>query len=323
MDGREPSITGLHARRQALAPYQHRHASYNQGQFIEETIRSILLQGYPNLEYIIIDGGSTDQSVEIIRKYEPWVSHWVSERDGGQAHAINKGLARCTGDIFNWINSDDLLLQGALASIATQMDDHDIVVGNNVNFGEGVAPTRIEPRGYSLAECFAVPPASVIYQQQCTWLRTSQVVEAGGCNESLHYIFDLELLLRILLKHNRVKYLKQELAMYRMHTDSKTVSMSLRFLHDHVVVNELFLTMPEFINYRTGLVQAQRRAKWSLFLGKVEAFECPSIIKLFLILFASFVDIPYRWSRGSGTLHAIAQNYLELKKFLATTTMRS
>jgi glycosyltransferase involved in cell wall biosynthesis len=89
--------------------------SYNQGQFIEETIRSVLLQGYPNLEYIIIDGGSSDESVEIIRKYEPWLAYWVSEKDRGQSHAINKGLRRSSGEVFNWLNSDDLLAPGALA----------------------------------------------------------------------------------------------------------------------------------------------------------------------------------------------------------------
>lgn len=84
--------------------------SFNQGQYIEETIRSILLQGYPNLEYIVIDGGSTDGAVDVIRKYEKWLTYWVSEPDKGQADAINKGLERCTGEIFNWINSDDILL---------------------------------------------------------------------------------------------------------------------------------------------------------------------------------------------------------------------
>ena len=86
--------------------------NYNYGHFIEETIRSILLQGYPNLEYIIIDGASTDNSIEIIKKYEKWVSYWVSEKDTGQSNAINKGLERCTGEFFNWINSDDSPIQG-------------------------------------------------------------------------------------------------------------------------------------------------------------------------------------------------------------------
>src|SRR5688572_32698700 len=77
--------------------------SYNQGQFIEATIRSVLLQGYPNLEYLIMDGGSTDDSVSIVRKYEPWLSYWVSERDKGQSDAINKGLDRSTGAMLNWL----------------------------------------------------------------------------------------------------------------------------------------------------------------------------------------------------------------------------
>ena len=92
--------------------------SYNQGQFIEETIRSALLQGYPHLEYIIIDGGSTDDSVGVIKKYQPWLAYWVSEEDRGQSHAINKGFERATGGIMNWINSDDFLAVDALREVA-------------------------------------------------------------------------------------------------------------------------------------------------------------------------------------------------------------
>ncbi|GAI34604.1 unnamed protein product, partial [marine sediment metagenome] len=97
--------------------------SYNQGQFIEETIRSVLLQGYANLEYIIMDGGSTDDSVEIIRKYEPWLTYWVSEPDRGQAHAIDKGFARSTGEILAWLNSDDTYLPGAIAKSVRLLND--------------------------------------------------------------------------------------------------------------------------------------------------------------------------------------------------------
>ena len=92
--------------------------SYNQGQFIEETIRSVLLQGYPNLEYIIIDGGSTDNSVEIIKKYDQFLSYWVSEPDNGQSSAINRGMNRASGVWFNWLNSDDILLPNAMFTLA-------------------------------------------------------------------------------------------------------------------------------------------------------------------------------------------------------------
>jgi len=91
--------------------------SYNQGQFIEETIRSVLLQGYPNLEYVVIDGGSTDESVAIIKKYSPWLTYWCSEKDRGQAHAINKGLERVSGQIGAYLNSDDCYLPNTLAHV--------------------------------------------------------------------------------------------------------------------------------------------------------------------------------------------------------------
>src|SRR5262249_22787460 len=88
--------------------------SFNQGQFIEETIRSVLLQGYPDLEYFVLDGGSTDDSVAIIKKYSPWISFWASEVDGGQSAAINRGLRMGSGWYATWINSDDMLCKNAL-----------------------------------------------------------------------------------------------------------------------------------------------------------------------------------------------------------------
>ena len=98
--------------------------SFNQGQFIEETIRSVLLQGYSNLEYIIIDGGSTDDTLEIIEKYSDFITYWISEPDEGQSHAINKGLAKATGEVFNWLNSDDYYLPNALLSLGQYFADH-------------------------------------------------------------------------------------------------------------------------------------------------------------------------------------------------------
>jgi len=98
--------------------------SYNQGEFIEETIRSVLLQGYPNLEYIVIDGESIDNSVEIINKYSPWIAHWVSEQDRGQSDAINKGFAVSSGQICAYLNSDDLFLPEAFKCFAQARKKH-------------------------------------------------------------------------------------------------------------------------------------------------------------------------------------------------------
>ena len=107
--------------------------SYNQAEFLEKTILSILNQNCPNLEYIIIDGGSTDGSVEIIKKYEKYLAYWISEKDNGQAHAIKKGFEKSTGQILAWLNSDDTYLPGALFKIARVFQnnpDADLVFGN-------------------------------------------------------------------------------------------------------------------------------------------------------------------------------------------------
>ena len=174
--------------------------SYNQGQFIEATIRSVLLQSYPNLEYIIMDGGSQDGTVDIIRRYEPWLTYWISEPDRGQSHAINKGLERGTGEIFTWLNSDDLLLPGALWRIAEAYRAHPDSIAwvgacHLIN-ADGRIIKTVVPKGLERDNLANWYHGGFFYQPSCFFsARTYQAI--GGIDESLQYAMDLDLWLRL------------------------------------------------------------------------------------------------------------------------------
>ena len=219
--------------------------SFNQGAYLEETIRSILLQGYPDLEYIIIDGGSTDNSVAIIKKYKRWLTHWVSERDHGQADAINKGLASCTGEIFNWINSDDYLLAGALGKIATAFHEADAVAGVVVNFNEEgfqkpLVPLKLEAEKLVLAD----PTAQ--WHQPGVWMQRAKVIECGGIDASYDYSFDWDLTIRYLNLFPRVNYLSDVLVHFRLHPQSKTTSSWKHFMEERYrILHKLATTAPK------------------------------------------------------------------------------
>ena len=181
--------------------------SFNQGQFIEETIRSVVLQGYSNLEYIIIDGGSTDKTIDIIRKYESQLAYWISEPDQGQAHAINKGLRRCTGDVVGWINSDDLLLPGSLFTIARayQNAPNKIIVGNVINFHTDSQKTALIRQKDITYKNMVVPGVSrVRWHQPGVYIPTHYIFPDLFLDESYRYLFDQDLLC-YLLQHLQVK----------------------------------------------------------------------------------------------------------------------
>ena len=199
--------------------------SYNQGEFLEETIQSVIDQGYPNLEYFVIDGGSSDNSVEIIKKYAKHITWWVSEKDRGQQHAINKGLQRASGEVINYINSDDFLYPDALNIIAEAYRAHPdagLFMGN----GALVDRQGKKIRTYSRRVAFdyeALLKGSNYVLQQATFFTKKAVDEFGMLDESLHFAADLEFFLRVGNKYPVVT-IDAELAAFRWYEEIKTAS---------------------------------------------------------------------------------------------------
>ncbi|MBK8805289.1 MAG: glycosyltransferase [Bacteroidales bacterium] len=212
--------------------------SYNQGQYLEETILSVLNQNYPNLEYIIIDGGSTDNSVEIIKKYADRITYWVSEPDNGQSHAINKGLEYCTGEIFNWLNSDDYYLDGALLTIGRtflENPDCDIVAAKEFLFSS----TKKElTNGTFVSDDYTYTVFLGIFDQPCTFIKFSTFKEILPLNTEFHYVMDSELYIRYLLKNGnrRIKKIDTPINMFRLHETSKSVSLGYKFRSEKYII---------------------------------------------------------------------------------------
>jgi len=201
--------------------------SYDQAQFIEETIRSVLLQGYPDLEYIIMDGGSTDGSVEIIRRYEPWLSHLHIGPDGGQAAAIAEGLRRATGEILAWLNSDDRYRPGALARVASFFTAH-----RRLAFGNGDV-NQIDADGDLVQRIWAIRPTRFLTanlgvrcwpQQGCFWRRWAYE-QVGGIDEDLQFCMDRDLFIRLAGMGPSSRIPGPPLADFRMHGQAKSSTM--------------------------------------------------------------------------------------------------
>lgn len=211
--------------------------SYNQGQFIEKTIRSVLLQGYPNLEYIIIDGGSTDNSIEIVKKYEGWLAYWSSELDHGQSHAINKGFQRASGEIYSWLNSDDYFLKHALRNVAMayhespraggwfgtcwQVDTYDNILVVS-------SPYRLDADGLAGWGENAVTQPACFFSEEA-WRR------CGPLDEDLHYGMDFDLWIKI-AKVFSIEKADGVLAAVVVHKDAKTQKDFGRMYAEHCLV---------------------------------------------------------------------------------------
>ena len=222
--------------------------SLNQGTFLEETIRSVLLQSYPNMEYIVIDGGSKDNSIEIIKRYEPWLAYWVSEKDGGQSHAVNKGLLRAKGEFVSYQNSDDIYWQQALWTVGKifARGDIDIIFGTANILDKGgkrhapVCPIP-EPEIDVLIRFWNGP--SNILPSQGFFCRLDLLKKIGLFNEKYHYKMDLDVICRLLeiVPRQRIARIDDILAGYRIHETSKTGYMgSLKGFEEGIEISRRY-----------------------------------------------------------------------------------
>jgi glycosyltransferase involved in cell wall biosynthesis len=213
--------------------------SFNQGGFIEETIRSIIFQRYKNVEIIVIDGGSSDNSLDVIKKYERWLTYWVSERDSGQANAINKGLAVARGEIIKWLNSDDLLLPGALNELAKSYAANKkcFFVSPVEHFLDGTDKRRVfEPKNVSHEKLVEFWSGEVIWNDPGTFYTREVIDTVGGIDESYRYSFDYDFVLRA-TEHFQASYLKKATARFRVHQRSKTISEGSKFIYETASVS--------------------------------------------------------------------------------------
>ena len=205
--------------------------SLNQGLYLEQTIDSVLSQGV-DVEYVVVDGGSKDNSIEIIKKYEKYLAYWISEPDGGQSNAINKGIKRATGNIINWLNSDDYLQPNALRNIREHFlnPNTDVVAGrSNI-----VTESKIvrQSNGTDLyEENLPKTIGQARIDQPETFYRKTIFDKLGPLNEQLHFVMDKEFWIRYLIAEglNRVTKISDILANFRLHADSKTVSKPTNF----------------------------------------------------------------------------------------------
>ncbi len=202
--------------------------SYNQAAYLEAALRSVLEQDYPRVEYFVADGGSTDGSVEIIRKYSDRLAWWVSEKDRGQADAVNKGFGRATGEIIGWLNSDDLYEPGAITRAVQLFEQHPdaaLVFGDVRSIdGQGQAINIMRFGEWGLADLMAFN----IISQPGVFIRRAALEEAGTLDLSYHYLLDHHLWLRV-AQHGSMIYTPHIQASARFHAEAKNVAHASRF----------------------------------------------------------------------------------------------
>ena len=203
--------------------------SFNQEKYLEATILSVLQQDYPRIEYIVVDGGSTDDSVDIIRKYQDKMAWWVSESDQGQAAAINKGFERANGEILAWLNSDDTYLPGTILEAVEFLQSHPEIglVYGDANFidadGQVIGKFNAQPTNYQ-----RLRRGGVYIPQQAAFWRADLWHEVGPLDPSYYFAMDYDLWVRLARVSSIRYYAGHTWANFRLHDDAKTIAADER-----------------------------------------------------------------------------------------------
>lgn len=260
--------------------------SYNQAKFLERTILSVLNQNYPNLEYIVIDGGSTDGSEEIIKKYEKYLAYWISEPDRGQSHALNKGFQIASGDILGWLNADDLYMPGVFYMIYNYFNGNKKI---NIVFGDYFTIDS-EDKIISKEYAFDFNVQHFIYEgfylnaQSMFWLKEVHD-RFGSFNENLNRTMDYDMILRFGLNEGNQSFLRIPVLIgcFRRHDQQKTKGLDKLVLYEHrLIANENNCGLKfTAIGKVLRLLFRFRRAYWYLKRGGPDYLLTKALYKVF------------------------------------------
>jgi glycosyltransferase involved in cell wall biosynthesis len=220
--------------------------SYNQAQYLEQTVQSVLGQDYPRLEYLIVDGGSQDDSLEIIKKYADRLAWWVSEKDSGQAEAINKGLTRARGEIVAWLNSDDLYQPGTIAAVVKVFQDNPrvgLVFGDVLAIDEtGRTINLLKYGNWGLLDLMSFR----IIGQPSVFMRRSILEQAGPLDTSLHCLLDHHLWIRMVQVAD-ILYIQKPFSSARYHKTAKNIAQPVRFSQEAYRILEWMKLQPNLV----------------------------------------------------------------------------
>ena len=244
--------------------------SYNTGRYIGDAVRSVLTQDYPHVDYVVMDGGSTDGTVEVLRSFGPRLQ-WVSQKDAGQSDAINRGFARTRGDVLGWLNSDDTYAPGAFRAVAEVFaanPDVDVVYGD---------ATYTDHLGKHVADCLHVEPYSRqrlfdytdFIVQPATFFRRRIFEKVGRVDVSIHWAMDYDLWLRMAAAGAKFYYLRRVLAQFRWLADNKTATGGhrrldeiARILRRHGRPLPAYNTLERCNLFRQDALEAAARGRW-------------------------------------------------------------